>query len=515
MQVFKSVNALFIAILLGSQIEGQTVKISFDAPSPELVISRNIYGHFAEHLGHCIYDGFWVNDSLNVPKKDRLRLDVIEALKKIKIPLLRWPGGCFADAYHWSDGIGARNQRPARVNTTWGMVKEDNSFGTHEFLELCSLLNCEPYIAGNVGSGTPQEMADWIEYLNFDGSSSLADLRRKNGRDKSWNVTYWGVGNESWGCGGEMTPEYYSSQYKRYASFCKNFPGSPLRKIASGSNGEDYNWTEVCMKNIPNWQMWGISMHYYTVTGTWQKKGSATKFGEDEYFTALKKCLHIEDLINKHSAIMDKYDPQKKVALVVDEWGIWTDPEPGTNPAFLNQQNSLRDALIAASTLNIFNNHCDRVKMANLAQIVNVLQSLILTNKDKMVLTPTYYVFDFYKVHQDSRLLPVHFSSPVYKFGSEMISAINVSASQDSAGSIHLTIANLDPTKKITINPALGNLKWKKAEGRVLSSAKFTDVNSFTEPEKIKPATFNDYKINGDQLTVNMPPMSIVVLTLN
>ncbi|PWU00422.1 MAG: alpha-N-arabinofuranosidase [Bacteroidetes bacterium] len=506
---------LFIALFIVCRIEAQSVKVTFDAPSSDLIISRNIYGHFAEHLGRCIYDGFWVNDSLNVAKKDRLRLDVIDALKKIKIPLLRWPGGCFADEYHWSDGIGPRNQRPARVNSNWGMVKEDNSFGTHEFLELCTLLNCEPYIAGNVGSGTTQEMANWIEYLNYDGSSTLADLRRKNGREKPWKVSYWGVGNESWGCGGEMTPEYYSTQFKQYASFCKNYPGAPLRKIASGSNGEDYNWTEVCMKNIPNWQMWGISMHYYTVTGTWQKKGSATQFAEDEYFTALKKCLHIEDLINKHSAIMDKYDPQKKVALVVDEWGIWTDPEPGANAGILYQQNSMRDALIAASTLNIFNNHCDRVKMANLAQIVNVLQSLILTNKEKMVLTPTYYVFDFYKVHQDSKLLPVHLSSPEYKFGNESIAAINISASQDSTGNIHLTIANLDPTKKISINPSLGNLKWKKAEARVLSSAKFTDVNSFTEPEKIKPVTFNDYKVSGDQLTVNMPPMSVVVITLN
>lgn len=489
------------------------VQLTIGPPDPGRVISKNIYGQFAEHLGRCIYDGFWVSDSMQVPKKDRIRLDVVEALKKINIPLLRWPGGCFADTYHWSDGIGPRGQRPTRINSTWGMVKEDNSFGTHEFLELCSLLHCEPYIAGNVGSGTPEEMANWIEYLNFSGQSTLADERRKNGRDQPWKVSYWGVGNESWGCGGEMTPEFYSDQYKRYATFCKDFPGAPLKKIASGSNGEDYNWTEVCMKNIPTHQMWGISMHYYTVVGTWQSKGSATAFNEKEYFTGLKKCLHIEDLIRKHSAIMDHYDPAKKVALVVDEWGIWTDVEPGTNPAFLYQQNSLRDALIAASTLNIFNNHADRVKMANLAQTVNVLQSLILTNKEKMLLTPTYYVFDLFKVHQDAAWLPVQFSGPSYTLGNDSIPAINVSASKDRNGLVHMTIVNLHPGKKIPVNASFPGFAWKKAGAIVLSSGKFTDINSFEEPDKIKPAVFNDYSRKGQDILINMPPMSVLQIS--
>ena len=360
-----------------------TASLTISNDSKE-TISKHIYGQFAEHLGRGIYDGFWVDKNLPVQKQDRIRLDVVAALKKIKIPNLRWPGGCFADEYHWRDGIGPREQRPKMVNTNWGGITEDNSFGTHEFLALCNLLGCEPYIAGNVGSGTVEEMSKWIEYLNSNSTSTVVQQRVKNGHPEPYKVAFWGVGNESWGCGGNMTPEFYVDQFRRYSSFAKNYPGAPLKKIASGANSFDYNWTEVCMKNIPNGMMWGLSLHYYTVpTGNWGKKGSATSFTEQEYFSTMENALKMEELVSKHSAIMDKYDPLKKVALAVDEWGVWTDPEPGTNPGFLYQQNSLRDALIAATTLNIFNNHCDRVKMAELAQTVNVLQSLILTKKEE------------------------------------------------------------------------------------------------------------------------------------
>ena len=394
------------------------------------------------------------------------------------------------------------------------MITEDNSFGTDEFLQLCNSIGCEPYIAGNVGTGTPQEMENWIEYLNYDGESTLADMRRKNGHAAPYNVSLWGVGNETWGCGGQMTPEYYADLYKRYAEFCKNYPGTELKKIASGANADDYNWMEVCMKKIPLWQMWGISMHYYTVVNNWQHKGSATNFGEDEYFNGLKNCLHIEELINKHSAIMDKYDPEKKVALAVDEWGIWTDAEPGTNPAFLYQQNSLRDALIAASTLNIFNNHCDRIRMANLAQTVNVLQALILTNKEKMLLTPTYYVFDLYKYHQDATWLPLEFTSPTYTFENKSLAAINASASRDSTGAIHITIVNLDAHKKVMVSTALNNISGKNIQGEILTSQKFNDINTFEQPGKIKTTDFSDYKKDGDKLSVNLPPMSVVLVTI-
>ena len=511
----KTLTTLLIACTIYYSNAQEIVNMQINAKANNDKISKYIYGHFAEDLGRCIYGGFWVDPNLNIPKNDRIRLDVVDALKKIQIPDLRWPGGCFADQYHWSDGIGERTKRPVTINTTWGMVEDDNSFGTDEFLKLCDLIGCEPYIAGNVGTGTPKEMEDWLEYLNYNGKSTLADLRRKNGHVSPYNVSLWGVGNESWGCGGSMTPEFYSDQYRRYAEFCKNYPGAtPLKKIASGADAGDYNWTEVCMKNIPLWSMWGLSMHYYTIVNNWQHKGSATSFGEEEYFKGLKNCLNIETLINKHSAIMDKYDPKKRVALAVDEWGIWTDAEPGTNPAFLYQQNSLRDALIAASTLNIFNKHCDRIRMANLAQTVNVLQALILTDKEKMVLTPTFYVFDLYKYHQEATMLPVNFYAPEYHLGDDSIPAINASASKDSNGVIHITIVNIDPKNKISVNTSFNGATFKQAEGQVLTSASFTDINTFDNPNKVKLAAFTDFKKNGNDLAVNLPPMSVTLITL-
>jgi alpha-N-arabinofuranosidase len=492
----------------------QVVQLTLNTGGAKTIIDRNIYGHFSEHLGRCIYDGFWVADSMNVPKKDRIRLDIVEALKKIRIPNLRWPGGCFADEYHWRDGIGVRTQRPKMVNTNWGGVTEDNSFGTHEYLELCGLLNCEPFIAGNVGSGTVEEMSKWIEYLNFDGESPMAAIRKQNGHPAPFNVKYWGVGNENWGCGGNMTAEFYADQYKRYASYCKNYPNIRLRKVVSGANSGDYHWTEVMMQKIPIGMMWGVGLHYYTLpTGNWREKGSATSFDEKEYFNTMKNCLRMDELVSKHSAIMDKYDSAKRVALVVDEWGIWTDVEPGTNPAFLYQQNSLRDALVAATTLNIFNNHADRVRMANLAQTVNVLQSLILTKGRQILLTPTYHVFDLYKVHQDAQLIPIQFESPAFTSGAERIPALNVSASRDSMGVIHISLVNLDPSKNISIRTSLpGN--WNGVTGQIISSKNLTDVNGFDQPDIVRPSVFKGARKENNNLVVDLPAKSVVVLEI-
>jgi len=492
----------------------QTAQAVVNGKGAKTKISKHIYGQFSEHLGRSIYDGFWVPEGSAIPNNGRIRMDIVEALKKIHIPNLRWPGGCFADEYHWRDGIGPRTQRPKMVNTNWGGVTEDNSFGTHEFLDLCGMLGCEPYVSANVGSGTVEEMSKWVEYLNFNGVSPMAALRAQNGHPKPFKVSFWGVGHESWGCGGDMRPEFYADQYKRYASFAKNYPGAGLKKIASGANSFDYNWTEVAMKNIGT-RMWGLSLHYYTVpTSNWGKKGSATQFDEKEYLTTMRNCLMMDELVTKHAAIMDKYDPQKKVAMVVDEWGVWTDVEPGTNPGFLFQQNSMRDALIAGTTLNIFNNHADRVRMANLAQTVNVLQSLVLTQKEKMILTPTYHVFDLYQVHQDATLLPIAIQSPDYTIDNVKVPAVNASASRDSSGVVHVSFVNLDPKNKITISTTLQDVDWKTVQGRMVTSPKFTDYNSFDQPGKIKPAVFNGAKKQGGQLVVALPPLSVVVLTL-
>ncbi|HVB02258.1 MAG TPA: alpha-L-arabinofuranosidase C-terminal domain-containing protein [Chitinophagaceae bacterium] len=479
------------------------------------VISKNLYGMFSEHLGRDIYGGIWVGRHSTIPNKDGIRLDIVNALKKIHLPVLRWPGGCFADMYHWMDGIGPVEKRPSTINTYWGNVPESNHFGTHEFMELCHLIGCQPYIAGNMGSGTVREMSQWVEYLNANIPSTMTALRRKNGRDSAWKVKYWGVGNESWGCGGVMTPAYYSNEYRRYASFCKDYPGAHLLKIASGPNGNDTNWMAVLIRNIPHNLLWGISLHYYTIpTGNWSHKGSATLFGEDQYFSALKNSLKMQDILHDQEKVMDTYDPLKRIALVVDEWGVWTDAEPGTNPAFLYQQNSLRDALAAASTLNIFNNHCDRVRMANLAQTVNVLQSVILTRGKKMILTPTYYVYKLFRGHQDATLLPEKLSTPEYTYRGQGIAAVNCSASMDTAGIIHITLVNLDPGKTIKLNTRFVGLPWSYVKGRILTSTQFNDVNSFRNPGKVRPVAFNGFNKQGKELIVRLPPKSVVALQI-
>jgi len=509
--------ALFFLISAGKlSVLGQTSENKIIA-SPELskyTISKHIYGHFSEHLGRCIYGGFFVDENSSIPNTRRIRMDIVDALKKINIPNLRWPGGCFADEYHWSDGIGERENRPKMINTHWGGVVEDNSFGTHEFLDLCELLGTEPYICGNLGSGSVEEMSKWIEYLNFDGVSPMADLRKKNGHEKPWKVQFWGVGNENWGCGGNMTADYYADQYKRYATYARNYGDARLMKIAGGANSFDYNWTETLMKKVPLSMMWGVSLHYYTIPKTWESKGSATGFDEREYFSALKSCLRMEELVTKHSIIMDRYDPDKRVALAVDEWGIWTDVEPGTNPGFLYQQNSLRDALVAASTLNTFNNHSDRVRMANLAQTINVLQALILTDKEKMLLTPTYHVFDLYKVHQDAMLIPLMIRSKDYVLGTEKLSAINASASRDKAGNINISIVNIDPANALDLQLDLPGASSLTVTAQVITAEKFTDHNTFEKPGTIKPMAFNGVKKTKDTLTVKLPAKSVVVIKL-
>jgi alpha-L-arabinofuranosidase len=480
-----------------------------------ITINKHIYGHFSEHLGRCIYGGFYVGEgNAKIANTNGVRMDVVEALKKMKIPNLRWPGGCFADTYHWKDGIGPKPKRPTIVNTWWGGVTEDNSFGTHDFLNMCELLGTEPYLAANVGSGTVQELADWMQYANFAGISPMSNLRKENGREKPWNVKYWGVGNETWGCGGNMTAEYYANIYRQYATFMSSW-GNPEKvfRIASGANSGDYHWTEVLMRDIPHNMLEGVALHHYSVID-WNNKGSATGFTEAQYFTTMKRALMMEELVTRHSTIMDKYDPKKRVALVVDEWGGWYDVEPGTNGAFLYQQNTMRDALLAGVTLNIFNNHADRVRMANLAQTINVLQAVILTSEDKMLLTPTYHALEMYNVHQDAKLLPLTFTSPEYVLGDEKLPAISASASKDASGAIHITLTNIDASKAHDITIDLRGAKLSSVTGRILNSPKLQDFNSFEVPEKIKPMAFKEATLSNNILKIKMPAHAVVVLEL-
>jgi alpha-N-arabinofuranosidase len=485
-----------------------TIKNTTDAPT----IDKNIYGHFAEHLGRCIYGGFFVGDTSKIPNTKGVRNDIIAALKELKIPNLRWPGGCFADTYHWKDGIGPQEQRPTIVNKWWGGVTEDNSFGTHDFLNMCELLGAEPYLSGNVGSGTVQELSDWVQYTNFSGKSPMSDLRKKNGRTEPWKVKFWGIGNEAWGCGGNMTAEYYAGEYRKFATFMSDWENTGgITRIASGSNSADYNWTEVLMKNIPLNMLGGVGVHHYAVID-WGKKGDDRNFTEEGYFKTMQSALKMEELVTKHSAIMDKYDPQKKVAMIVDEWGGWYEVEKGTNPGFLYQQNTMRDAVLAGSTLNIFNNHADRVKMANLAQCVNVLQAVILTDKAKMITTPTYHVMKMYSVHQDAKLLPISFTSPNYTFNGETLPAVSASASKDKNGVVHISLVNVDAKNKNKIEIDVKDLGVKNFTGMVITSAKLQDYNSFETPDKIVPTVFKGFENKKGKLEITIPPFSVVVL---
>ena len=482
------------------------------------VIPKEIYGQFAEHLGSCIYGGLWVGEDSKIPNTNGYRNDVVKALKDLKVPVLRWPGGCFADEYHWVDGIGPKENRPRMVNNNWGGTVEDNSFGTHEFLNLCEILGCEPYVSLNVGSGSVEEMAKWVEYMTAEDGPQ-AKIRKANGREKPWHVKYIGVGNESWGCGGNMRPEYYGDLYRRYSTYCREFNGNKLYKIASGASDYDLNWTEVLMKNVGR-KMDGLSLHYYTVLGWNGSKGKATKFTDDDYYWCLGKCCGIHSLLQKHIKIMDKYDPKKQVALLVDEWGTWWDVEDGTNPGHLFQQNTMRDAMVASLSLDIFHKYTDRVKMTNIAQVINVLQSMILTKEDKMVLTPTYYVFQMYNVHQDAKYIPVDITcesrttrNERKNEGDRTLNSISSTVSVKD-GVTHVSLTNVDLTKSAEVTLNFDKLNVKSVSGTILNCKNVADFNSFEKPDVIKPAVFKDAKVKKNMLTVKMPAHSIVTLEL-
>lgn len=498
-------------------------EITLDVKLAKTQIDRNIYGHFAEHLGRCIYEGIWVGEDSSIPNVRGIRTDVVEALRKIKIPVLRWPGGCFADEYHWMDGIGPREQRPTMINTHWGGVIENNHFGTHEFMALCAQLECEPYICGNVGSGTVQEMSQWVEYVSFDGKSPMTDLRKAHGREEPWKLTYFGVGNENWGCGGRMTPEYYADLYRRYGLYARNYGNNKLFRIACGASNDDYHWTEVMMEKAGHDKlrggpyMDGLAIHYYTSVKRLpdgSREGSATVFDEAGWMEIVSKGLFMDELVRKHSTIMDKYDPGKKIALIVDEWGTWFAVEPGTHPRFLYQQNTMRDAIVAAATLDIFNKHCDRVRMANIAQTINVLQAMILTDGARMLLTPSYHVFEMYAVHQGATMAPLDIQSEAYTLGEVSIPALSASASVDSTGKLNITLSNANPHKEITVQVNVRGMAGREAQGRVLRGDAMNAHNTFDNPAAVAPKPHSGVKPAGEGLEIVVPKMSVVAVAV-
>lgn len=505
--------SLFAAGSVAAQTPTATLTLHADQPGP--VINRNIYGQFSEHLGHCIYGGIWVGPDSPIPNVRGIRSDVVAALRQIQVPVVRWPGGCFADEYHWKDGIGPAKDRPKMINTNWGGVVEDNSFGTHEFMDFCDQVGCEPYITGNLGSGSVREMMEWVEYMTSDADSPLANLRRKNGRDKPWRVKYFAIGNEAWGCGGDMRPEFYADNFRRYNVYLKDYPGNSLFRVACGPSGDDYDWTEKVM-SIVGPRMNGLSLHSYSITtDNWARKGSATEFGESEWITLLSHTLRMDEYVTKNAAIMDKYDPEKKIGLMVDEWGAWHDTTPGTNPGFLQQQNTMRDAVLAALNLHIFQKHADRVAMSNIAQMMNVLQAMILTDGPKMVLTPTYHVFEMFKVHQGATSLPVDLATPDYVNGSTHIPQVSASASRDAKGLVHLTLVNTDPDHPIRVACSIAGAHGATVTGRVLTAPTMQAHNTFDAPDAVKPAPFSDFSLSADSLGVTLPSKCVAVLEIS
>lgn len=516
--------AVLAIALSGPFVAAQKVELSVDASNPGAKIDRNIFGQFAEHLGHGIYEGIWVGPDSKIPNTRGIRNDVVSALKALKVPNVRWPGGCFADEYHWRNGIGP--QRVVTINSNWGGVLDPNSFGTHEFMDFIDQIGSEAYVSVNVGSGTPKEAADWLEYMTAAQPTTLAKERASNGHPAAYKVSYLGVGNESWDCGGNMSPDYYLSQFKIYSRFVHNFnpeqqkENQQMLKIAVGPGGGEArwtDWTETIMKAYQqhtwSWDMNGLSMHSYTVGRGWPPSYASVGFGEAEYSQILNSTLDMNKLIAEHSAIMDKYDPQKKVALVVDEWGGWYAPLPGSNPGFLVQQNSLRDAILAALNLNIFVRHADRVRMANIAQMINVLQAMIITDKEKMVLTPTYYVFKMYVPFQDAKVIPVTVDAGTYTHDNITLPRVDAIAAKDANGKLWLEITNLDPNQPVEIAANFAGISPKSASGQTLTAPKVDSVNSFDAPQTVIPNPIS-VRVEGGKLALKLEPKSVTVISV-
>jgi alpha-L-arabinofuranosidase len=513
----------------GQQHESISLTVRTGQPGP--IISRDIFGQFAEQLGNGIDGGVWVGKGSPIPNVRGIRSDVVQALRALEVPNVRWPGGCFADQYHWRNGIGPAARRRTTYNINWGNPVELNRFGSDEYMDFIEQIGSEANITVNVGSGSPQEAADWLEYLTADRPTTLARERAANGHAAPYRVKFMGIGNESYGCGGPMTADAYVDRMKIFSHFVRNLnptqsgptlfaPGpDPMRRIAVGAADDQTDYTEAAMKawqaSSPRYRPFeALSFHHYTMGALGAMRDLATGFGEQEYATFLKNSYVMDELIRKQSAIMDRYDPGKHVALSIDEWGVWLQPMPGTQPLYLQQQNSLRDALVAAVHLNIFARHADRVRMANIAQMVNVLQSMILTDGAKMVLTPTYHVFRMYVPFQDSRLIPIELNAGSYRLGAVTLPEVDVIAARATDGKIWLALINLDPNRPASVVADVPGLQAKSASGEVLTATRVNAVNTSGDPRAVFPRPFFEAAAGG-KLVLNLPPKSLTIVHLD
>ncbi|SKC59029.1 alpha-N-arabinofuranosidase [Krasilnikoviella flava] len=494
--------------------------VDLDVPGP--TISRHLYGHFAEHLGRCVYEGFWVGEDSDIPNVGGIRTDVVEALRELAIPNLRWPGGCFADTYHWRDGVGPAADRPRIVNTHWGDVVEDNSFGTHEFMALCDLLGTAPYISGNVGSGTVQETADWVEYLTRGDDSPMARLRREHGRDEPWGVSFFGIGNEPWGCGGNLRADQFASLARQHATYARDHGGNRLVRVAAGASDDDYAWTETLMQQVAKlgdadprdlWQM--VSFHFYTFAGTWGDKGAATEFTRDEYWATMRKALDVRRIIAGHSAVMDAYDPEAKLGLALDEWGTWWNVERDTNPGFLYQQNAMRDALVATVHFDAFHDHARRLRLANIAQTVNVLQSMLLTDGAKMIKTPTFHAFAMSAGHHDAASLPVRerTARATHDVDGTAVGTVSASASTKD-GAVLVSLTNLDPDAPASVRIDLRGRVASDPVATVLAADDPAAHNTFDAPDAVTPCPLDGVTVTDGVLTAQLPPAAFATVRL-
>lgn len=484
-------------------------------------INPNIYGHFSEHLGRCIYPGIWVGLDSKMPNVQGVRKDLVEALKRVNPPVIRWPGGCFADEYHWKDGIGLIDQRPRRPNISWG-GDDSNEFGTDEFMRFCKNIGSEPYVCLNVGSGSPEEASSWLEYCNYAGNSSYSRLRAENGHPQPYGVKYWGVGNENWGCGGSFDPVYYAWEYRRFATYLRRSDPS-VQLIACGHTSRDWNlrFMEAMRDHLR--LMDHLSIHYY-FSGRRNPFGGDVKFTDDEYLNLLFDVQNLEYQIQQAIDIVDFFSERtKNIGIVVDEWGTWH-PQ-ATREAGLYQQNTLRDAILAAVVLNLFNRYSTKVVMANIAQTVNVLQSLCLTEGEKTILTPTYHVFDLYKHHMGNDALKVDVKSPIVREAPPVVrdtgavpparkpvplKALDASASRSKDGrSLVITLVNqsLDEDLETEIH-LIGEKEVEKGELAILEAGDVRDHNDFDLPDKVIPID-EPVKMKGKILNYVAPKHSV------